>query len=85
MSTVTSKTVVDNIIEHEGLYFENGEATRDPRVHFIIEYNNPFDDRKAWKLLHSVQEFKDLQNSDHAMVSPTLLWRWGGLKVEVTK
>ena len=79
MSTLDSKSMIDDIVAHDGLYFEDGEDTRDPRVTHILEYKNQFNGAKTWKLFYSQETFDSVLDSEHQMISPWLYWEWNGI------
>ena len=69
MSSTDDKAMVDEIIANNGEFDED----KDPNVTHIIEYQNQFDGRTAWKLCRSEEMYKYAMAAA-ALIEPKLIW-----------
>ena len=63
MATVNSKAVVDNIIEHNGRFFDGGKDSGDETVVKIVQYENMFDGGTAYGLIYEGEDLQRYHNS----------------------
>jgi hypothetical protein len=70
MATVSSKSVVDQIIAQEGHYYG------DPQVIKIVQYNNTFDGKLAWGLIYKGEDPERYHNAP-ACHNPQTIWEYG--------
>lgn len=69
MSSIDDKAMVDKIIANNGEFDED----KDPNVTHIIEYQNQFDGRTAWKLCYTEKMYKYAMEKGE-FVLPKLIW-----------
>ena len=69
MSSIDDKAMVDKIIANNGEFDDD----KDPNVTHIIEYQNQFDGRTAWKLCYTEKMYKYAMETGE-FVLPKLIW-----------
>jgi len=69
MTSVSSKDIVDDIIEGNGRSKEGGDT-----ITHIIEYHNIFDRSPTWKLCRDSKEFNHAMETG-AFINPRLMWQ----------
>jgi len=71
MATITSKNIIDDLIEHDG-YYEG-----DPRVYMIVEYTNYYGGT-TWGVTW-INENKERRNrylvESQYIINPKVIWK----------
>jgi hypothetical protein len=70
MATVSSRIIVDQIIEADGQY------CGDPQVVLIVEYNNMFNGDPAWGLVYEDEDLERYHKSP-ACHNARTIWQHG--------
>ena len=70
MATISSRKIVDEIIEADGKY------EGDPQVVLIVEYHNMFNGRLAWGLVYEGEDPMRYHKSE-ACIDARTIWEHG--------